>query len=116
MLRPEEANVAEGEAILDIRVPAPELPDELEWVNTREPVRLGALRGRVVVLHFWCHSSVNAQHNLPDLRHLENKYHDGLSVVSIHSGQVCHSFGWPAKNSHSGSSVATSRPPPSRGR
>jgi DNA-binding beta-propeller fold protein YncE len=77
-------DVAEGEAILDIRVPAPELPDELEWVNTREPVRLGALRGRVVVLNFWCNSSINAQHTLPDLRHLENKYHDGLSVLSIH--------------------------------
>jgi DNA-binding beta-propeller fold protein YncE len=66
------------------RAPAPELPDELAWVNTRDPVRLGALRGRVVVLNFWSGSNLNALHVLPDLRHLENKYHDGLSVLSIH--------------------------------
>jgi DNA-binding beta-propeller fold protein YncE len=84
MLRRGEQPVAEGLTNLDIRVPAPELPDELEWVNTQGPVRLGALRGRVVLLHFWCHTNINSQHNLPDLRHLENKYHDGLSVVSIH--------------------------------
>jgi DNA-binding beta-propeller fold protein YncE len=70
--------------MMSLRLPAPELPDELEWVNTQAPVRLGGLRGRVVILHFWNSSNIQSQNNLPDLRHLENKYHDGLSVVSIH--------------------------------
>lgn len=32
---------------------APELPRTLEWVNTRHPVVLRELRGKVVLLHFW---------------------------------------------------------------
>jgi hypothetical protein len=69
---------------VDSSVSVPELPDGLEWVNVDQPVRLRALRGRVVILHFWSYSNTHSQHNIPDLRHLEVKYHDGLCVVSIH--------------------------------
>jgi thiol-disulfide isomerase/thioredoxin len=69
---------------MNARLSAPELPHGLEWVNAREAPRLGALRGRVVLLNFWTASNVNSQHVLPDLRYLENKYHDGLSVIGIH--------------------------------
>lgn len=66
------------------RTLAPELPGDLEWVNTQEPARLHALRGRVVLLHFWTHSNVHAQHVVPDLRYFENKYHDGVTVLGVH--------------------------------
>src|SRR5687768_10567587 len=66
------------------RVPAPEFPESLTWVNTREPVRLGALRGRVVLLHFFSYSNIHAIQSLPDLRYLESKYAEGLTVLSIH--------------------------------
>lgn len=69
---------------MSMKLPAPELPADLEWVNANNPVQLGALRGRVVVLNFWCYSNINSQHVLPDLRYLENKYHDGVSVISVH--------------------------------
>jgi sugar lactone lactonase YvrE len=65
-------------------MPAPELPAELEWVNTREAPRLAAMRGRVVVLAFWTGSDVHSRHVAADLRHLESKYHDGLSVLALH--------------------------------
>jgi hypothetical protein len=35
------------------RIHAPELPAELEWIGTNEPLTLETLRGNIVVLHFW---------------------------------------------------------------
>jgi hypothetical protein len=32
---------------------APEFPEGLEWLNTEEPLTLGDLRGKLVVLDFW---------------------------------------------------------------
>src|SRR5205085_7019022 len=70
---------------MSVRPAAPPLPTSLVWVNARQPPRLDVLRGRVVLLHFWTYSNVNSQNVLPDLRYLENKYHDGLSVLGIHT-------------------------------
>lgn len=63
---------------------APELPQDLAWVNVREPPRLAALRGRVVLLYFWTYSNANCFGLAPFLRVLENKFHDGLSVLGVH--------------------------------
>jgi thiol-disulfide isomerase/thioredoxin len=70
---------------MNARVVAPELPDSLHWINGAEPPSLAALRGRVVLLHFWTFDSVNCAHTLADLRHLETKYHDGVSVIGVHT-------------------------------
>jgi thiol-disulfide isomerase/thioredoxin len=70
---------------MNARVQAPELPPALEWVNTDQPPTLAALRGRVTLLHFWTFDCVNCLNLLPDLRYVENKYHDGLSVIGIHT-------------------------------
>ncbi|MBT3994975.1 MAG: hypothetical protein HOF01_04170 [Chloroflexi bacterium] len=32
---------------------APQFPEELEWFNTKAPLTLEDLRGRLVILHFW---------------------------------------------------------------
>lgn len=66
------------------RCAAPEFPVDLAWVNTREPQYLGDARGRVVLIHFWRYDSVHCINQLPALRLLENKYHDGLSVFGVH--------------------------------
>lgn len=70
---------------MNARVVAPELPDTLQWVNAGEPPTLAALHGRVVLLHFWTFDSVNCANALADLRFLETKYHDGLSVIGVHT-------------------------------
>ena len=70
---------------MNARVAAPELSSALEWVNTDEAPTLAALRGRVVLLNLWSFDGVNCTNALPDIRFLENKYHDGLSVVGVHT-------------------------------
>ena len=70
---------------MNARVAAPELPDSLEWINAAEAPSLASLRGRVVLLYFWTFDSVNCGNALADLRFLESKYHDGLSVIGVHT-------------------------------
>ena len=70
---------------MNARVKAPELPASLEWINIDQPPSLRALHGRVTLLHFWTFDCVNCINLLPDIRYLENKYHDGLSVIGIHT-------------------------------
>src|SRR3569833_2577233 len=70
---------------MNARVRAPAWPASLEWINTDEAPSLETLRGRVILMHFWTFDCVNCTNSLPDLRYLENKYHDGLSVVGVHS-------------------------------
>ncbi|HEX6832363.1 MAG TPA: thioredoxin-like domain-containing protein [Rudaea sp.] len=67
------------------RTIAPELPSGLDWINASQPPSLAALRGRVVLLNFWTFDSVNCTNALPDVKYLENKYHDGLTVIGVHT-------------------------------
>ncbi len=32
---------------------APDFPKGLDWIGTRAPLDLAAVRGNVVILHFW---------------------------------------------------------------
>ncbi|MEO7432753.1 MAG: alkyl hydroperoxide reductase [Dokdonella sp.] len=70
---------------MDVRNAAPPLPDEIEWVNTATPPRIADHRGRVVLLWFWSYDSVNCWNQIPDINRLAEKYHDGLTVIGIHS-------------------------------
>lgn len=67
------------------RIHAPELPNNLEWFNTKEAIRLADLKGRVILLDFWSYCCINCMHIIPDLKYLENKYGDRLVVIGIHS-------------------------------
>jgi DNA-binding beta-propeller fold protein YncE len=71
--------------MIDKRIPVPEFPDTLQWLNVDEPVRLGEQRGKVVLLHYWCYSNVQCQHTLADLAYLEQKYRDVITVIGIYS-------------------------------
>jgi len=69
------------------RVRAPEFPQNRIWLNTDHPLFLKDLKGRVVLLDFWTYCCINCLHILPDLKYLENKYKDSLTVIGVHSAK-----------------------------
>ncbi|MEC4812003.1 MAG: thioredoxin-like domain-containing protein [Scytonema sp. PMC 1069.18] len=69
------------------RVRAPELPQNYPWLNTSQPLSLQQLRGRVVILDFWTYCCINCLHILPDLKYLEQKYKDSLTIIGVHSAK-----------------------------
>ncbi|GAB1541525.1 hypothetical protein NUACC21_41960 [Scytonema sp. NUACC21] len=69
------------------RVRAPELPQNYPWLNTDKPLSLKQLRGRVIILDFWTYCCINCLHILPDLKYLEQKYKDSLTVIGVHSAK-----------------------------
>jgi DNA-binding beta-propeller fold protein YncE/thioredoxin-related protein len=81
---PTEADVAQTYAG---KVPAPEFPIGLDWLNTDRPLSLVDLRGKVVLLDFWTYGCINCIHIIPDLKRLEEKYADELVVIGVHSAK-----------------------------
>lgn len=69
------------------RVRAPELPQNSIWLNTDRPLFLKDLKGRIVILDFWTYCCINCLHVLPDLKYLEQKYQDSLTVIGVHSAK-----------------------------
>ena len=68
-------------------VPAPEFPDGLDWINTDQPIRLGDLTGKIVLLDFWTYGCINCIHIIPDLKRLEEEYARELVVLGVHSAK-----------------------------
>jgi thiol-disulfide isomerase/thioredoxin len=66
---------------------APELVGVDPWFNTPdgEPLRLAALRDRVVLLEFWTFACGNCQRTLPFLRRMHDQYQPDLTVVGVHT-------------------------------
>jgi thiol-disulfide isomerase/thioredoxin len=66
---------------------APELVGVDPWFNTPdgEPLRLAALRDRVVLLEFWTFACGNCQRTLPFLRRMHDQYQPDFTVVGVHS-------------------------------
>lgn len=72
------------------RVRAPQLSGA-GWINTggRE-LRLSDLRGRIVLLDFWTFCCVNCLHVIDELRPMEQRYADVLTVIGVHSPKFEH--------------------------
>jgi thiol-disulfide isomerase/thioredoxin len=66
---------------------APELVGVGPWFNTAdgEPLRIAALRDRVILLEFWTFACVNCQRTLPFLRRMHEQYRRDFTVVGVHS-------------------------------
>src|SRR5689334_1841915 len=64
--------------------PAPELTNDI-WLNVDSPLRLAALRGKVVALEMWTFGCINCQHVMPSLKEWHQTYHDqGLVIIGNH--------------------------------
>ncbi len=72
------------------RVRAPELRGAGGWINTRQPLELRHLRGRVVVLDFWTFCCINCLRVVEELRRLETRFGDRLVVIGVHSPKFPH--------------------------
>ena len=67
---------------------APDLPAELHALDGTA-VRLGGLRGRVVLLHFWTCACGNCQHLTPSYNAWDRAYRDrGLSIIGVHTPEL----------------------------
>lgn len=66
---------------------APEFPPGLDWLNTKRPITLKELRGKVVLIDFWTYCCINCMHIIPDLKKLEAKYSQELVVIGVHSAK-----------------------------
>jgi DNA-binding beta-propeller fold protein YncE/peroxiredoxin len=66
---------------------APEFPSSLAWLNSKAPIELKDLRGKVVLLDFWTFCCINCMHVLPELAKLEEKYKDELVILGVHSAK-----------------------------
>jgi thiol-disulfide isomerase/thioredoxin len=71
----------------DAKVPDNVFDGAIGWINTRTPIHLGDLRGKVVLLDFWTYCCINCHHVLPDLAKLEQKYADELVVIGVHTAK-----------------------------
>ncbi len=71
------------------RVRAPELTGR-SWLGTEQPLSLAGLRGRFVLLDFWTFCCVNCLHVLDELRPVEERFADVLTVIGVHSPKFVH--------------------------
>lgn len=85
---------ATGQTAADIRrtdrIRASELTGR-GWLNTGgQQVSLEDLRGKIVILDFWTFCCINCLHVLDELRPLEERFHDVLVTVGVHSPKFEH--------------------------
>ncbi|HEY7267195.1 MAG TPA: cytochrome c biogenesis protein DipZ [Solirubrobacterales bacterium] len=67
---------------------APDFTDTQDWFNTPggEPLSIGDLRGKVVLIDFWTYTCINCIRTLPYLEAWQQRYgRDGFTVVGVHS-------------------------------
>jgi len=61
------------------------------WLNTGgKTLSLADLRGRVLVIDFWTFCCINCLHVLDELRDLEQRFGDVLTIVGVHSPKFVH--------------------------
>jgi thiol-disulfide isomerase/thioredoxin len=61
---------------------------QAEWLNSK-PLRLGQLRGKVVLVEFWAFECVNCRRTQPWLHAIQQRYADkDFVIVSVHTPEL----------------------------
>ena len=64
---------------------APEFLGISKWINS-QPLSMGLLRGKVVLVDFWTYTCVNCIRTFPYLKEWHDKYSDkGLIIIGVHT-------------------------------
>ena len=69
------------------RIPVPDFPKDMQWLNTAGPLRKQDLLGKFVLFDFWTYCCINCMHILPELKKLEQAYPNQLIVIGVHSAK-----------------------------
>ncbi|MFQ3646967.1 MAG: thioredoxin-like domain-containing protein [Anaerolineae bacterium] len=69
------------------RIPAPEFPAGLDWLNVPQPLALSELRGKIVILDFWTYGCINCIHMVPVLAQVGERFRDEVVIISVHSAK-----------------------------
>ena len=87
VLRPNAAAQNDTVPLEDLG-PAPELTGITAWINS-DPTSLAALRGKVVLVHFWTFGCINCIHVQPYVKAWYDRYAaDGFVVLGIHTPEL----------------------------
>jgi thiol-disulfide isomerase/thioredoxin len=87
MLRP-SGSAARQSVPLENLGPAPELTGITAWINS-PPTTLAALRGKVVLVHFWTFGCINCIHVQPYVKAWFDRYAaDGFTVLGVHTPEL----------------------------
>ena len=73
---------------------APDFIEGLDWLNTRTPLKLARLTGKIVLLNFWTSCSINCLHVLAQLKRLQADFPAELLLIGVHSPK------YPAQGHH----------------
>ena len=65
---------------------APEIQSSDVWINSDRPLKLSALKGKVILLDFWAFDCDPCKETVPRIVALHEKYsRDGLVVIGVHT-------------------------------
>jgi thiol-disulfide isomerase/thioredoxin len=96
MKTPALASILVAAAVLALGTPAhaaqkaPEFThsSQAQWLNSK-PLRLGQLRGKVVLIEFWAFECVNCRRTQPWLHAIQRRYADKeFVIVSVHTPEL----------------------------
>ena len=81
----------------DMLIPAGSAPvapafAEGKWINS-DPLTIGKLRGRVLLVEFWTFACYNCRNTLPSVKKWDQQFRDrGLTIIGVHTPELSEEY------------------------